>query len=281
MKYPLVGKFSILCMLLVLPIIFFQQKGRSMTNTTMQPHQMELDKNNVKQTVFDLENLGERKSWDGQKRASDYIKDRLEKMGLAPRLHRYSHKEKEWENIWLEFKGEVRGGSKILVVAHYDSTSRGMSEKAPGADDNGTGVAVLLELARLFSTESFNHDVQLAFFSNEENGHQGSKAYVAKLKNDSAQIKAALNIDIVGYTDSAALFTGETTAILKGDLPPLKKVKMVLKMVYNLGLRVLERGKILKIAGRSEDNHLQPRGDDAVVQPLADIIKWKFGDNCA
>ncbi len=119
---------------------------------------------NIEQTILDLQALGERKSWSGQRQASEYIQSRLEKMGLHSHLQHYSHNNKNWENICVNYPGTKKDNYKILVVAHYDSTSRDMSHLAPGADDNASGVAVVLELARLLQQEKLQHNLQLLFF---------------------------------------------------------------------------------------------------------------------
>ena len=71
----------------------------------------------------------------------------------------------------------------VLVTAHLDSVNLagGPAAPAPGADDNGSGSAGVLELARLLSTRSWRHDLRLILFGGEEQGLFGSKQYVAAL----------------------------------------------------------------------------------------------------
>lgn len=98
----------------------------------------------------------------------------------------------------------------VLISAHYDSTAnrtagwRPASDPAPGADDNGTGTAGLLEFARVLSV---NHAlvrsrIVLAFFDGEELFFKGSGAYMATLQKP-YPYKAAINLDMVGFNPIA------------------------------------------------------------------------------
>ncbi|HKW77720.1 MAG TPA: M28 family peptidase [Candidatus Limnocylindria bacterium] len=100
----------------------------------------------------------------------------------------------------------------ILISAHYDSTAnrtpgwRPAFDPAPGADDNGTGTAALLEFARVLSTYRVNSPaparVVLAFFDGEELFFKGSAAYVSTLSRP-YPYKAAINLDMVGFNPLA------------------------------------------------------------------------------
>lgn len=94
----------------------------------------------------------------------------------------------------------------IMICAHYDSISNRSpnwnpnTTAAPGADDNGTGTAALLEYARILSTNraSLSHRVVLAFFDGEELFFKGSGAYAASLPKP-YPYSAVINIDMVGF----------------------------------------------------------------------------------
>jgi len=94
----------------------------------------------------------------------------------------------------------------ILVSAHYDSTAnrtagwRPASDPAPGADDNATGTAALLEFARVLSLNrpQLRARIVLAFFDGEELFFKGSGAYMATLAKP-YPYKAAINLDMVGF----------------------------------------------------------------------------------
>ena len=92
---------------------------------------------------------------------------------------------------------ETRGGdpnSVIVVGAHLDSVGTG-----PGINDNGSGSAGILELARKLQAFKLQHKVRFVWFSAEESGLLGSEAYVASLPAaERAKIKAMLNFDMIG-----------------------------------------------------------------------------------
>jgi hypothetical protein len=83
-----------------------------------------------------------------------------------------------------------------LLVAHLDSTSRD-PYLAPGANDNATGSATLLEAARLFRYYRFERTVQLVWFTGEESGLIGSRAFVSKYPD--RNYKAVINLDMFGW----------------------------------------------------------------------------------
>ena len=94
-------------------------------------------------------------------------------------------------------RGLAASGPITVIGAHLDSVIR-----SPGADDDGSGIAVLLELARLLSPEAASH-VELCFFNSEEIGLHGSKAFAKALKpEDASRIRVAIVMDMVGAYDS-------------------------------------------------------------------------------
>lgn len=100
--------------------------------------------------------------------------------------------------------GSTRG--LVIVTAHLDSINiaGGPAASAPGADDNGSGSAGVLELGRLLSTRSWQHDVRLILFGGEEEGLFGSKQYVATLPPaERARVRAVLNMDMIATKNTA------------------------------------------------------------------------------
>ncbi|TDD13405.1 Zn-dependent exopeptidase M28 [Kribbella turkmenica] len=98
------------------------------------------------------------------------------------------------------------GGGVVLITAHLDSINHagGPAANAPGADDNASGSAGVLELGRLLSTRSWKHDVRLILFGGEEQGLFGSKQYVASLPPaERSRIRAVLNMDMIASKNSA------------------------------------------------------------------------------
>ena len=106
------------------------------------------------------------------------------------------------KNIVADKKGLGTGPRKVVVVtAHLDSINiaGGAAAAAPGADDNGSGSAGALEMARVFSDHPSEHDMRFILFGGEEQGLFGSRQYVASLSpTEKQRILAVLNMDMVG-----------------------------------------------------------------------------------
>ena len=102
----------------------------------------------------------------------------------------------------------------VLITAHLDSINLagGPGANAPGADDNGSGSAGVLELGRLLAGEVWQHDVRLILFGGEEEGLFGSKQYVAALPAaERSRVRAVLNMDMIASKNSAV-----PTVLLEG-----------------------------------------------------------------
>lgn len=90
----------------------------------------------------------------------------------------------------------------ILVSAHYDSRQQNIGDPnapAPGANDNGTGTAVLLEVVRLLMPIPCTDAFRFCFFSGEEQGLWGSTAYVPEVQKEKLDIRFVFNLDQIGY----------------------------------------------------------------------------------
>lgn len=139
-------------------------------------------------------------------RASEYLLEQLaqwvpaEQITYEPYEYRDAISSYTWYNIIVTFPGTVSPEEQILYTAHYDScvalTDVNPLELAPGANDNGTGVAALLEAMPTFAKTSFDKTVKVIFFSGEENRMQGSTAYVAAHSGDN--IVGVINMDMFG-----------------------------------------------------------------------------------
>ena len=82
----------------------------------------------------------------------------------------------------------------IVIGAHYDT-----APGSPGADDNATGVAVLLELARDIASGPLKYPVQLVAFDMEEYGYLGSSHHAAKYKQQQKSIRLMISLEMLGY----------------------------------------------------------------------------------
>jgi hypothetical protein len=98
--------------------------------------------------------------------------------------------------------GTRPGGSRtdehVLVAAHYDHIPG-----CPGADDNASGVAAALEIARVLSTKSWGRTLDVACFDREEEGQIGSVGYVRDANNAGQKIAIVAVVDSIGYASEA------------------------------------------------------------------------------
>ncbi|ABA21582.1 Peptidases M20 and M28 [Trichormus variabilis ATCC 29413] len=122
-------------------------------------------------------------------RTRTYIINELRKSGWTPKLEKFSG----GVNVFAERPGTDNTGDAILVAAHYDTVVG-----SPGADDNASGVAVILEIARLFASHPTPRTLQLAFFDLEEAGLVGSKAFVTNTQR-LEKLRGVIVMDMVGY----------------------------------------------------------------------------------
>ncbi len=128
--------------------------------------------------------------------------------GDSPRLEvSYDIEKKgptEIVNVVAVLPGSGEPEKRIIVGAHYDSINlRATGDKAaeapaPGADDNASGTAVVLELARVMSQRHFRKTIVFIAFAGEELGFIGSTRYASRAKANHEQIEAVFNNDIVG-----------------------------------------------------------------------------------
>lgn len=144
-------------------------------------------------SVFEYEKL---------KQAERYIIEGLGSFGYKIELQSYKLYEKSTGNIIAIKKGTTKPEEIIILGAHYDTCFN------PGADDNASGVSVLLELGRALSTIPTNRSIKFIAFVNEEppffkTEDMGSMVYVREAKKKKEDIKASLILESVGcYIDT-------------------------------------------------------------------------------
>jgi Zn-dependent M28 family amino/carboxypeptidase len=131
-------------------------------------------------------------------------------------------------------------------MAHLDSYADNQQDTAPGADDNGSGIAVLMELSRILATRPNEKTIILAFFSNEENSSQGSKAFVRKAVDNGFEIEAAINIDVLGYNNKAFSLAEAVGAHSTSK----HKLKACYRIFANRVNSALKGNNLIKVAGQ-------------------------------
>lgn len=127
---------------------------------------------------------------------SDRLDVRIEEFPLT-----YAGVSTTQQNIIATLPGEGSHPGIIVVMAHYDSRSENPDDgqsPAPGANDNASGVAALIEIARLLSTRTWQQTIVFAFLAAEEQGTFGSLHLVQDLLLDGRIVDLGINNDIVG-----------------------------------------------------------------------------------
>jgi hypothetical protein len=107
-----------------------------------------------------------------------------------------------WQkNIIVSIKGTQDPSPNIIFGAHYDSWAFPDSTNAPGADDNASGIAAIMELARVLKMINYQSKLSLKFiaFGVEEKGEIGSTVYARKAKSGGMNISLMVNHDIIAY----------------------------------------------------------------------------------
>lgn len=127
-----------------------------------------------------------------------YVQEQLEQWGKV-QTHDFISQDvssqQEGVNLILDLPGE-RDKPPVLIGAHYDGVPG-----SPGADDNASGVAVLLELARAIAQTPARVPVRFIAFDLEEYGMLGSRAYATDLRNQGEVIRFMLSLEMLGYCD--------------------------------------------------------------------------------
>jgi hypothetical protein len=134
-----------------------------------------------KETIYDLQAF-ETRYWDreGNEKAVQYIKDKLESFGYDNVvLDEYTYSGVTMHNIYATKVGHTRPLEMYIIGAHMDSFNiDGDYDHCPGADDDGSGTASVLETARVLSEARTDTSVRFCLWNNEETGLDGSRAYV-------------------------------------------------------------------------------------------------------
>jgi Zn-dependent M28 family amino/carboxypeptidase len=131
--------------------------------------------------------------------AAQYIERALSGAGYAVSSQHFDSGAGEVRNIEVEVPGGARADEIVLVGAHYDSVLG-----APGGNDNGSGVAAVLELARQFKSAQPARTLRFVAFVNEEppffkSGQMGSRVYARRSKQRGENIVAMFSLETIGY----------------------------------------------------------------------------------
>jgi Zn-dependent M28 family amino/carboxypeptidase len=140
---------------------------------------------------------------DALRQAADYIYASFNALNYRVEPHFFSEGGTEFRNIIATRLGVGHPEERLLIVAHYDTV-----EDSPGADDNASGVAVLLELARVLELVEFDRTVQFVAVNLEERqkegplieaGLVGSRALAADAEKQGWKIEGVIVLETIAY----------------------------------------------------------------------------------
>jgi Zn-dependent M28 family amino/carboxypeptidase len=131
--------------------------------------------------------------------AADYIRTTLTGVGYEVHRQPYEVGGKICENVEAEMRGSRRPDDIIVVGAHYDSV-----QGSPGANDNASGVAAMLALARAFAKTTPARTLRFVAFTNEEpplfqTKYMGSRVYARRSRERGEKIVLMLSMETIGY----------------------------------------------------------------------------------
>jgi len=150
-----------------------------------------------------LQKLGPRnseneKTYNQLRQCEEWIRQRWESQGYVVKKHTFSIREKEYSNLEIEIKGRTLSSEIIIISAQYDTLP-----DSPGANNNGSGIAILFQLSQLLRKRTPDRTLRLLNFVNEEDPFfgtemMGSFQYAKKCRRQGEDIRVMLSLDALG-----------------------------------------------------------------------------------
>ncbi|HEY6626558.1 MAG TPA: M28 family peptidase, partial [Ignavibacteriaceae bacterium] len=165
-------------------------------------------------------------------KAADYIKQKLGSYGLTTYDQWFSG---TGRNVYGVQLGTEFPNQQYMICAHYDDMPSGTT--APGADDNGSGTAAVIEAARIFSNYSFPFTIIYALWDEEEQGLVGSVYYAQQAANAGDSILGVLNMDMIAW-DSNNDSVAELHVRPISNSMTLKDKMVEVNSAYNIGVNL-------------------------------------------
>jgi Zn-dependent M28 family amino/carboxypeptidase len=140
------------------------------------------------------------------------------------------------QNIIGVLNGSQQPDSFIVFSAHYDHLGRmGKKTYFPGANDNASGIAMLLNLAKFFSGSPSKYTIMFIAFAGEEAGLIGSEYFVTNPLMELSRIKFLINLDLAGTGDDGVMVVnGE---VFKKEYERMKSINDSLQLLKAIGMR--------------------------------------------
>jgi hypothetical protein len=143
-------------------------------------------------------------------RAADYVAAHFDALGYEPEEHRFPDNGRHFRNVIATRRGLCNPLERVVLLAHYDTVAG-----SPGADDNASGVAVMLEVATLLAQFRFERTIQFIGVTLEENereydpgsGTRGSLALAAHARENGWNVEGIVVLESVAYAGDKAVQT--------------------------------------------------------------------------
>ncbi len=137
---------------------------------------------------------------DSCRAAAEYLRSRFLGFGIPAVFDLFTINGQPVYNVIAEKEGTVRPDEIYIICGHYDSISGQPQTDAPGADDNASGTAAVVEAARVLADIDLAATVRFIAFGGEEQGLVGSEHYVTHtVIPNNEDLRGVLNLDMVGY----------------------------------------------------------------------------------
>lgn len=131
--------------------------------------------------------------------AEQFVYEYYQKLGIPVQYANWTYGNYSGRNVVAEVRGSTQPERVFIVGGHLDSISNVPYSNAPGADDNATGTAATMVLARLLRDYQPAMTVRFVHFTAEEQGHWGSKVYAASLRQRGEQVAGYFDLDMIGW----------------------------------------------------------------------------------
>lgn len=190
---------------IVLYMVAMPGKSFSGTLPPLTAEEIQIKSNLAKHISYLADEIGERNviAYEPLQKTAQYIEDNFKKFGYEVKSQEYTVQMRKVRNLIAEIPGGAKANEIVVIGAHYDTVY-----DCPGADDNSSGVAALLELARLLKDSPPARTVRFVAFVNEEppwfqTDDMGSLVYAEQAHKLKENIVAAISIETIGmYSDA-------------------------------------------------------------------------------
>jgi len=203
-----------------------------------------------------------------ERTAAAYIEDAFREAGYEPRTQQFSlRRGGQSANVVVSKAGE---SSRVIIVgAHYDSQAPG-----PGADDNASGVGVMLEIAAALTDAPVPYSLRFVAFGAEESGLRGSRHFVSTMDSEAiANAVAMINVDSVTAGDIAYVYGTE------GEAGMIRDWVLSRASADGLDIRTQDGSNPEYPAGTTCDcSDHAPFGEAGIQYAYFESTNWALGD---